>query len=56
MSRLCFCKNNLTLFNANSKKRKTVSFYQEIYNEKDELVEVHYKFPIDKGHYKINRK
>ena len=33
----------------------TLKFYQEIYNEKDELIEVHEKFPIDKGHQKIKR-
>ena len=30
----------------------TVRFYQEIYNEKGELVEVHEKYPVDKGHEK----
>ncbi|MBI4777379.1 hypothetical protein HY792_00420 [Candidatus Desantisbacteria bacterium] len=29
---------------------KTMRFYQEIYNEKGELVEVHEKYPVDKGH------
>ena len=38
------------------KNEETISFYQEIYNEKNELTEVHHKYPIDKGHYKINRK
>jgi hypothetical protein len=28
----------------------TVRFYQEIYNDKNELVEIHEKFPFDKGH------
>lgn len=31
----------------------TVSFRQEIYNEKGVLVEIHEKYPIDKGHIKI---
>jgi len=31
----------------------TLSFWQEIYNEKGILVEVHEKYPIDKGHSKI---
>lgn len=31
----------------------TVKFYQEIYNEKGELIEIHEKFPVDKGHKKI---
>lgn len=30
-------------------------FWQEIYNEKGELEEVHEKFPIDKGHQKIKK-
>ena len=28
-------------------------FRQEIYNGQDELVEIHEKYPIDKGHQKI---
>ena len=32
---------------------KTIRFWQEIYNEKNKLVEVHEKYPIDKGHKKI---
>ena len=31
----------------------TLLFRQEIYNEDDTLVEVHEKYPIDKGHQKI---
>lgn len=31
----------------------TVKFYQEIYDDQDNLVEVHEKFPVDKGHRKI---
>ena len=31
----------------------TVRFYQEIYNERGELVEVHHKYPIDEGHQRI---
>lgn len=31
----------------------TISFVQEIYNETGILVEIHEKFPIDKGHRKI---
>ena len=30
----------------------TVRFYQEIYNEIGELVEVHHKYPVDLGHRK----
>ncbi|MFT5054060.1 MAG: hypothetical protein ACI9FU_001943 [Granulosicoccus sp.] len=29
---------------------RTLRFWQEIYNEKAELVEIHEKFPEDKGH------
>lgn len=31
----------------------TLRFLQEIYNEQGDLVEVHEKFPEDKGHQKI---
>jgi hypothetical protein len=31
----------------------TVRFYQEIYNEIGELVEVHHKYPVDLGHRKV---
>lgn len=31
----------------------TIRFYQEIYDEKENLVETHEKFPIDKGHKRI---
>lgn len=30
----------------------TLRFYQEIYNEKEVLVEIHEKYPINKGHQK----
>ncbi len=33
----------------------TLKFFQEIYNEKNVLVEVHEKFPIDNGHKKIKQ-
>jgi hypothetical protein len=32
---------------------KTIRFYQEIYNERNVLVEIHEKYPDDKGHIKI---
>lgn len=32
---------------------KTVRFYQEIYDETGNLIEIHEKFPEDKGHKKI---
>ncbi|MBW1696981.1 MAG: hypothetical protein JRH18_18220 [Deltaproteobacteria bacterium] len=31
----------------------TVKFYQEIYDEHGQLVEVHQKYPVDLGHVKI---
>ena len=34
---------------------KTLAFYQEIYNQRNELIEVHEKYPVDKGHKKINK-
>ncbi len=32
---------------------RILRFYQEIYNEHGELVEVHEKYPVDKGHSKV---
>jgi len=34
-------------------EEKTVRFYQEIYDEDEHLVEIHEKFPIDKGHQRL---
>jgi hypothetical protein len=31
----------------------TLRFYQEVYNESGELVEVHHKYPVDLGHRKV---
>jgi len=31
----------------------TVRFWQEIYDESSRLVEVHEKFPVDRGHRKV---
>jgi hypothetical protein len=31
----------------------TIRFCQEIYDEDGQLVEVHEKFPVDKGHRKV---
>ena len=31
-------------------EEKSVLFFQEIYDEKGDLVEIHEKFPLDKGH------
>jgi hypothetical protein len=32
---------------------ETVRFWQEIYDEKGQLVEIHEKYPLDKGHRKV---
>jgi len=29
---------------------ETIKFYQEVYDNKGKLVEIHEKFPLDKGH------
>jgi len=29
---------------------ETIRFYQEVYDEKGCLIEIHEKFPVDKGH------
>jgi len=31
----------------------TVRFWQEIYDDQGTLVEVHEKYPVDKGHQKV---
>ncbi len=31
----------------------TVRFWQEIYDDQGKLVEVHEKYPVDKGHQKV---
>jgi hypothetical protein len=36
-------------------KEDTLKFYQEIYNNKGILVEIHEKYPVNKGHQKIGR-
>ncbi len=36
-----------------SASEQTIRFYQEIYNERGELVEIHEKYPVDKGHRTI---
>ena len=33
----------------------TVRLYQEIYDEMEKLVEVHHKYPIDRGHQKVEK-
>ena len=32
---------------------RTLKFYQEIYDNKNKLVEIHEKYPVDKGHKKV---
>lgn len=32
---------------------ETIRFYQEVFNEIGELVEVHHKYPVDLGHRKV---
>ena len=34
---------------------ETLAFWQEIYDENGVLVEVHEKYPIDKGHIKLEK-
>ncbi|HEU0009931.1 MAG TPA: hypothetical protein VFT34_08960 [Verrucomicrobiae bacterium] len=34
-------------------KETTVSFWQEIYDDEGRLVEIHEKYPVDKGHQKV---
>ena len=35
---------------------ETIEFHQEIYDDKGQLVEVHEKYPIDRGHRKVEKK
>lgn len=34
-------------------EENTLSFWQEIYDQTGRLVEIHEKFPVDKGHRKV---
>lgn len=34
---------------------KTIRIWQEIYNEENEVVETHTKYPVDTGHQKIEK-
>jgi hypothetical protein len=34
-------------------QEKTIRFWQEIYDDQDKLVEIHQKYPVDKGHQKV---
>jgi hypothetical protein len=33
----------------------TIEFYQEIYDDKGQLVEIHKKYPVDRGHRKVEK-
>ena len=33
----------------------TLQFFQEIYDDQGELVEIHQKFPVNTGHKKVER-
>ena len=35
------------------KTEQTIKFYQEIFNEHGQLVEIHEKYPVNKGHIKV---
>ena len=35
------------------RSERTIKFWQEIYDERGNLVEVHEKYPVDKGHQKV---
>ena len=35
------------------KNEETLMFRQEIYDDKNELVEIHQKYPVDTGHQKV---
>lgn len=34
---------------------KTTTFYQEIYDDAGNLVEIHEKYPVDSGHQKVRK-
>jgi hypothetical protein len=36
-------------------EEQTVRFLQEVYDENGQLVEIHEKFPVDKGHRRVER-
>jgi cell division FtsZ-interacting protein ZapD len=35
------------------RQEMTIRFWQETYNERGKLVEIHEKFPVDLGHRKV---
>ncbi len=32
---------------------RTIKFYQEVYDDKGRLVEIHEKYPVNKGHTRV---
>jgi hypothetical protein len=36
-------------------EENTLRFWQEIYNERGELVEIHEKYPVDTGHREVKK-
>ena len=50
MGRLGWRARDLKEVDANE---TTVRFWQEIYDDTGKLVEIHEKFPVDKGHKKV---
>ena len=44
--RACYCKEV-------DASEATVRFWQEVYDERDQLAEIHEKFPLDKGHRRV---
>ena len=38
-----------------NKSEETVRFYQEIYDQEGQLVEVHQKYPEDTGHQRVEK-
>jgi len=39
--------------NKRNNNENTIKFYQEIYNESGVLVEIHEKYPVNKGHLEV---
>lgn len=36
-------------------QENTTKFYQEIYDKDNNLIEIHEKFPVDRGHKRVRR-
>lgn len=41
------------IYKRSNGNEETVNFFQEVYDANGSLIEVHEKFPLDKGHRKI---